>query len=719
MAMQVTARSLEGREEELKSLIEGVEGESNGLRYRGNAAYGNRYGRRAKIGIRQCDGKDLPSVGDAISLRSWIVIPMAPSVALLLAMGSFLMTGVLCLLFAPLSTNTVGDFVVPETSRCLRSYRTADYLSVFVNVGTPLAMMQLLVRFDRVLDPETSGTTHVRLFSTRIAESVTVSCVESECMDVAVVQLGGPRSSGSRVVLDFAYTNPVMEEISESTASLLGLDGEMYLGKGVDYYATASHFCFDSVEDESLQIPEGAAVQGNVVSEEIVVDAAKLSGKASHFSDTPVFVAEKEQHCQNDTLMASVVMYPHRAGLEFLWLGLGSNRMYEYGGTGIHERREVVEVGSHCAGTFAGYERAFSLFKLDCLAYNVPCETHPTMPFRRIARSEFRLLVQRSGLVHQWIYDDPRLHNMPKFSESFDAVWMALLKLLMMLLTAGIVWIRSAKATSSSDWLYVHSVRAAFDMLPKQVRHRSGAKDHDSDADSEDDVEEHTDAAFGSEIENIQFGWEDAFIGFVAIAARHGVAQWRMLYFELDGQTRVCWMEIAASIVSLMHWFLRYFGLERDHESAITKLGGSTAIIDASCAVMLAFSEAPLMVTSMGRFDPTARLLVALLIALTAVQRCLFAAAGCAVRWAAVYDEPGCSFLYKTVAFTAVFQWIFQASSLGLLMADIFVTPGTYSLCRAWVGDFSPISHALFMTMAVVGMPQLVHISKRVSDAKL
>ena len=281
MAMQVTARSLEGREEELKSLIEGVEGESNGLRYRGNAAYGNRYGRRAKIGIRQCDGKDLPSVGDAISLRSWIVIPMAPSVALLLAMGSFLMTGVLCLLFAPLSTNTVADFVVPETSRCLRSYRTADYLSVFVNVGTPLAMMQLLVRFDRVLDPETSGTTHVRLFSTRIAESVTVSCVESECMDVAVVQLGGPRSSG----------------------------------KGVDYYATASHFCFDSVEDESLQIPEGAAVQGNVVSEEIVVDAAKLSGKASHFSDTPVFVAEKEQHCQNDTLMASVVMYPHRLGV--------------------------------------------------------------------------------------------------------------------------------------------------------------------------------------------------------------------------------------------------------------------------------------------------------------------------------------------------------------------------------------------------------------------
>ena len=43
----------------------------------------------------------------------------------------------------------------------------------------------------------------------------------------------------------------------------------------------------------------------------------------------------------------------------------------------------------------------------------------------------------------------------------------------------------------------------------------------------------------------------------------------------------------------------------------ISLLGGSTAIMDSTSAVMMALAEAPALVGSVGNFDPTARLLIA------------------------------------------------------------------------------------------------------------
>ena len=135
---------------------------------------------------------------------------------------------------------------------------------------------------------------------------------------------------------------------------------------------------------------------------------------------------------------------------------------------------------------------------------------------------------------------------------------------------------------------------------------------------------------------------EDALIGFVAVMARMSVSIWRVISLAGDNQLRAPLVQTVASALSLCQWVIRYFVLERQCEAPLTKLGGSTALLDATSAVLLAFAQPPLLVSSAGRFDPTARLLTALLITTMTLQRCLFAAACCGLLWAVPRrDSPG------------------------------------------------------------------------------
>ena len=603
-------------------------------------------------------------------------IVLSPAAFLLLAIGCTLVAGMWSIIYTPLATTAVGEFVIPENSHCLRVTRAADYVTATITVGKPAAMLEVLVRLDKV-----ESNMKLRLFSTRIAESQTVSCTDGEeavCQDVAVVHLHGPNSHGERAIVSFNYTNPTQEAISYGTATGLGLDGEFYLAREHDYYLTATHLCYTPLSGFPMSDASIAAFedgQGFLKTSSVLYNHPVLKS-------SPVAVAQKE-HCGT---MEDVALFPLEAADESAWLGLGSQRLYEYAGTGIADRREVVEVGSTCAASAAAYERAYSLFRLDCQAYNVECETNPTIPFRRVAQSQLRLAVHETGSVQIWTFDDVRLHNLPKFSETEASVWMAALKLAVMILTAGIVWIRSAKKSSSMAWLYVHSTRAAFGI------------------------------AKVPEDEDWWSQLEDAFIGLCAIGARHGIAQWRLQGLEADDQARVCYAEIIASILSLLHWFVRYVVIEANNELPLTKIGGSTAIVDASCAVMLAFGEPPMLVTSTGRFDPTARLLTALLLSLTTVQRCIFASASCAVRWAASKDNPNCSPAYVLLAFLSAIMWLCQSVSVGIMLADIFVVPSAFSMSRALVGDMQPVSIAIFFSVLVAGMPQLLRTSKKILD---
>jgi len=651
---------------------------------------------------------------------------LAPALCFLIAMLSYIVSGLSSLATAPTATSTVGAFLIPDNAQCVRANRHADYISVELNVGTPFNLLNIMVRFDRVVSREPSPST-LRLFSNRVVESDTVSCTESMCADVALLQTDGPTGAMKRVAVQFEYTNPTNEAAKGGIAATLGMDGELVMASGFDYYLTATHFCWDKLGDAEAVLSKAIQTSTNPVNASLNKTTYTLYSQASQLvwsetlRNTPAGLAHYLGRCINTPSgdVGATALFPAAAADEATWLGFGSNRPYESSPDGVEDRRVVVEVGTDCASSYVGYHRAYSLYKLDCQSVYTPCETHPSVPIRRVASDELRILTIGEN-AYVWTYPSTRLLGLPRLEDATEAVLLSILKLVLMTLVAAIVWIRAAKSTSSHDMLFMFCVRTAHCHPTKDTPLSKAVV------------------------------WEDAFIGLAAIAARIGVASWRLETLSSDNQTRVAWAQLAVSILSFMQWFTRYFILKRQCETPLTKLGGSTALCDASIAVMLAFAEPPLLVSSVGRFDPTARLLTALLLTIVTLQRCLYASACCGLLWAVARhdkkisnynnhgvwlpgheggfwlkffakddDEPRFSYEYEYILLAAAVSWMLQAASVGILLSDVFAVPLAHSSARSFEGDWLPIAYSFFLAITVASMPELVKTSEKIAEAKI
>jgi hypothetical protein len=614
-------------------------------------------------------------------------------------MLSYLVAGGLSLAWPPGANGEFGPHAVPEEAVCLRASRHADYVSVDLPMGTPVNIVSLLLRLDQVVE-RSDSVTNARVFSNRVAESSTVQCTGSLCSDVALLQTTGPGGAHERAVVRFQYSNSQNEALAFSTASVLGLGGEMSLARGFDYYLTATHFCwFNTNSSEEAQAQAGAEDEGALAASTrdgtLRTNASQLLAGSQTIRSTPVGLAHRLGHCG----VSEIALFPGSAGDEAAWLGLSSTRAYEASPEGVDDRRRVVEVGTSCAAAHDSYASAYSLYQLDCQSVYTPCETHPSIPFRRVASDEIRVHTSNDGshIAYVWTVPDSRLLGLPKLEEASSAFWLSVLKLLMMTLAAAITWIRAAKSTSSHHQLFMFCVRSAH-----------------CDESEKEPVRRHVVR-------------EDRLIGLLAIAARGGVALWRIETLAHDGQMRVAVVQLVATGLSLLQWATRYYVLQWRCESPLTKLGGSTALCDATSAVMLAFAEPPLMVTSIGRFDPTARLLTALLLTIVTLQRCAFASACCGLLWVVVSEdveraaqqkdnERRFSQAYVPILLFASLCWILQAAAVAILLGDIFAVPLAHSASRGMVGDWNTHAFAVFLAVTAAGLPQLMKTAEKVAQ---
>lgn len=598
----------------------------------------------------------------------------------LVSVMTYFVSGLIATSFPPSPTTSFGTHEIPETAQCVRASRHTSYTTLDLSVGEPTAAIHVLLRLDAVVG---ARETPLRLFSSRVAESSTVSCNQTECTDLFLLHNAGPANGQSKHVVKFEYTNPTTESSTYGTATTLGLGGEFSLKRGYDYWLTVTHLCWEPTRPLSVSDSE-AAVHTRIVTDSLVVDSTYLS-KSQSFGATPVATAQINGTCPS----TQVSLFPVQAADETRWLGLSSERVYESAPEGVDERRAVVEVGTACAAALPEYSRAYSLYQLDCLSAYTPCDVAPSIPFRRVATDQVRVCIPDDGSEEAFLFteQDPRLESLPQLEASGDTTrWLSLLKLSLMLLAAAVVWVRAAKATSSISILFMHCLRASYcGLMPSAPE-------------------------FNETVVR-----EDAAIGFIAIFARLGVTLWRMSTTLLfDGQPRVLLLQLVASTVSLVLWILRYFVLERACETPLTKLGGSTALIDATTAVMLGFSEPPLFVSSVERFDPTARLLTALLISTVTAHRCLFSTTCCGMLAAVISSEDNHvakqafdkSFL-KYVAF-AFAGWLLQTTSVAVLMVDLFCVPLAHSMVRSQASGWQELSLALFVGTFACSLPQLL-----------
>lgn len=641
----------------------------------------------------------VPTNAAAVPSREQVTwTSFVPGAVFLIAMLTYVGTGLFCIAIPPQATDAFDDHVIPSTASCVRVTRHTSYASVDLAIGAPPSLLNLLLRMDLV---KTQNQTAVRLFSKRVAESAAVACTGTVCTDVALMHRTGPSSPQEKVVVQFEYTNPTTESLNYGTAVTMGLDGEFTLKQGYDYYLTTTHLCW-SIAD-ATGVHSGAeptpgenegAVPARIVAGTLRTDATGLQ-QTSTMRATPAGMAQSNGYCS--TGVGEVRLFPGAAADEATFLGLASKRAYETSPEGVDGRRAVVEVGELCAANHSSYTRAYSLYQLDCLSVYVNCDNYPSVPYRRVAADQLRLHVPDDGsdLVYVFTHPDARLGALPKLEEGGHAMYLSFVKLSLMTLAAAVTWIRAKKSTASMDRLFIYCLRMAHCPV---LNHNS---------------------LEGTAV------YEDALIGLLALGARLGVSIWRVLTLAVDGQLRAPMAQLIASVLSLAQWYVRYRVLDRVCETPLTKLGGSTALVDATCAVMMGFAEPPLLVSAIGRFDPTARLLTALLVSTMTLQRCLFATSCCGLLWTVASDDvskslrsadlpgaqptsSGFQAAYVPIIFGGLVAWLLQTASVAILLADVFCVPLAHSMARSVPGGWVEIAMALFVATSASGLPAMM-----------
>jgi len=524
--------------------------------------------------------------------------------------------------------------------------------------------------------------------------------VNTSCADTIFAGRGGANTGFKRMVAQFDYTSEAIERATYGVAGYqLGLDGEMYMMRGYKYWLTPTHLCFSPDATAAPATTSGALRATVTTTGHVAASATALAHVSSELLGSS-YAREATVNflCDNTTLgsVGTVSIFPVVAAVENAYLALTDAHLYESEPTKVSTRRKLVELGTSCASALPWYVRDYNLYLLDCNNAAAVCATSASLPFRRISRLNMMAHYDISGTVVYYFENSPTMSTLPNLSVTADAIALAIVKLILVLFAAALVWVRSDRVTSKPHWLYRHCIQSAHCMKVPTTGSSSVI--------------------------------EDAGLGAFAILCRFSVALWRYDTLQYDSQTRVCITEIIASALSLVHWLARYWmiapwlpelvsGVE-DGRGPLTRLGGSSAIADVSSSVLLAFSEAPMLLTAIPRFDPTARLLIGILISMTALPRCLFSSACCSILYEAGQlgknrIEPAFSLLLLC----SIVFWVLQLVALAISVNDLVVTPLSFSVARGMVGGTGWLSIAISLGLVTSGTPRLLNSCVRLSEA--
>ena len=619
------------------------------------------------------------------------------------AYAIFLLMGLVCLGFPPTAATTVSGLEIPSNARCLRAARHADYISLEINIGSPSRRIRALLRLDRVVNDTQDA---LRVFESKVLESRSANCngLNSTCSDV--VLLTTPSENGfERVVTSFSYTSEAIE--TSLAKSYLGLEAELSLVAGFQYWITSSHLCFSASAapgeaSSPAVLPGGSStnlLRGSVTSEGTMVVAASDLAKASILRHSFARQVTVDFLCTFET---KVQFLPALSTQDSLYLSIVDYAYYSSEPAAIHARRNLVEVGTACAERLpkANYGNDYELYLLDCRLAG-SCASGPSIPYRRISTMGMHIdVIDASSFIAQF-ENDPTLSTLPGLSDTEGAITLAVAKLVLVVIAASMVWVRADRSTSKPYWQFkhcLHSVQCGPPMKSSNMPY--GAN---------------TGRGGGPDVPLV----EDAVMGLLCIGIRFSIAFWRYETLGADSQGRACTLEIIGSALSLIHFLLRYFVIapsffdmlsgEEDANGPLTRLGGATAILDVTGSVLLAFSEPPTLVSTLTRFEPTARILISMLTSMVALPKALFSIACCALLYeAGSSGRTDSNSTYQYLLLGSIFSWILQLIVLSTTLCDLIVTPFAISLTRSTLGGTFWVRVALFLGCLNVGIPRLV-----------
>ena len=612
------------------------------------------------------------------------------SVAFLVAFATVVLTGVVALSSAPRAdVNYAG---LGSDAVCLRAGRRADVAIVYLDVGSPLQRLKLLLDLENVVPP--SGES-LNIFSTRLHKSLSMACHDldpprnyaQQCHDLVLVAPNGSTSDQVLVHTTFVYQNDRAAYAEDQPAASAGLDGTFRLTLGQSYWLTATHLCFAPLAPPppppaSTPALDVAVVEGRLTTtqHDLLVHDPKLA------FDT---------RC-NDTLQgARVRLFPAEAANEATsWLSLSGRFLYEYGSAVLEKRRLVVEAGENCSVALEELAHQLDIYHTDCGGLALGrCQIEASIPYRRLAARRMRIDLQPSGTGTLTSESARSLGNL---KQSYaDALTSAIARLLVLILTAAVVFVRGSQNATSSRWLLSNVIDAL----------------HCRNAFSEDITPQNSVTTYDRTDK-----WIDALISVAAWTSRLVVLIFVAPSLVDDHQRVVVAFQVLGIACSFVQFSLRY-GLivRKDSEAPITTLGGPMSVVDVTSAVLMLFSDAPLLGSDGGNFASIGRLLIGLLISLAVCTRICFSTAMVATMAVSATNgnrkELKC---HKLTLSVATATWLLQGIATSGTLALLFVNPAALSLARSQTGDTRVVKYAIFLGLICTSLPTFTKVSLRV-----
>ena len=635
---------------------------------------------------------------------------LATTAAFIAAFFAIVLTGAGTLISVPTADTRLLD--LPDrlgdpdsATHCLRVARRADYTVVFVGLGAPAQHLKLLLRLGDAVDDADETMPAMWLFSERMHKSLTMTCepfdptqdYTEHCQDVVLVFNGTDDQVYAHT--HFAYRNRAVAEYFGDRAELLRLDGSLRLVRGRTYWLTSTHLCWEARDPlAALSNADAMPFAYDDATGSATVELADLRAFAP-LASVPATRARGAVDCDPLSPDPTVELFPEEASEETEhWLALTTTFLYEYGYRILDTRRAVVEVGSACAAEFTDLARANDVYRMDCVVHSPSvCRDAPSVPFRRVAQSRLRIEIASSGAATLLAERTRALSAIPHLLSYSDGLWQALGRLLVMVLTAAVVFVRGNQNASSNRYMLERALGT--------VRCRSATKvgyklEHTKTEVAIDGLITLT--ALGSRIVVLAVNWDD---------------------FIADGVPHVLVFETIGIVASTVHMLMRVFALELDlrRESPLTKLAGPMSICDVSSAVLMVFADPPLLSTHDGRFAAVGRMLIAILIAISVFSRCIFAVAICALVASCVRNnEEVYSQLkgYQSVLVAAGALWLLQGVACCATLCILFVQPAAYAMVRMQTGDIGPVRFCIFFGLVGAALPTITKVALRVLESE-
>ncbi len=607
--------------------------------------------------------------------------------AFLVALATILVSGVVALAFAPRSD---ADFAeMNDNAVCLRAGRREDLTEVYLDVGSPLQRLKLLLDFETVVPP---GGDSLLVFSTRMHKSLSMACQDlvpprdyaQQCHDLVLVAPNGSTSDQVLVHTLFTYQNDQAAYADRQPAALARLDGVFRLTAGQTYWLTTTHLCFAPL----APLPEDTPA----------LDIAVVDGRTTTTNYDLLMYDPSlafDGRC-NDTLRdATVRLFPAEAANEAsVWLSLSGRFLYEYGSSILDKRRTVVEAGESCSGVLEELEHQRDIYHTDCGGLALGrCHVGASVPYRRMAERRIRIDLQPSGTGKLISAPAKSLGNLKQsYSEALTA---AIARLLVLVLTAAVVFVRGSQNATSSRWLITNVIDAL----------------HCRNVFSDDITPENSVTTYDKIDE-----WTDGLISVAAWVARLVVILFAAPSLYDDSQGVVIVFQGLGIACSFVQFLLRHgLSVRKGREAPISTLGGPMSVIDVTSAVIMLFSDTPLLGTNGDNFAAIGRLLIGLLISLAVCTRICFSVAMVATMAVSATNgnrkQLKC---HRLVLWIATLTWILQCVATAGSLALLFVNPAAISLARSQTGDTRVIKYAIFFGLICTSLPTFTKVSLRV-----